>query len=60
MRAYRTSSGGILEKLSIDRCTWEVDVSYDTSSDEDVLNTRLPHVSISFWLHVLISGSRLL
>ena len=51
-----TSSGRILEQLSIDGCSWKVDVSYDTSSDEDILNAGLWCVSTSFPLLTLLCG----
>lgn len=48
-----TSSGGILKQLGVDGCSWKVDVSHDTSSDEDILDAGLLMVSISLSLSIL-------
>jgi hypothetical protein len=44
---FLTSSSSILQQGSIDRCSGQMDVSHDASSDEDILDRALLRLHIS-------------
>jgi hypothetical protein len=58
---FPTSSGGILQKGSVDGGCRQMDVSHNTSSDEDVLNRALLRwrISSALMFHSLFISSLL-